>query len=79
MTTPTDAPMLELLAACEQLGEGYARALRAVRNLTSAGLEGRSITIAVLHAHEEQAEKPAGDLERFRVLVKQFKTTFTVH
>ena len=79
MTTPTDAPMLELLAACEQLGEGYARALRAVQNLTSAGLEGRSITIAVLHAYDEQADGAAADLERFRALVAKFKTLFTIH
>lgn len=54
MTTPTDA----LLAACEQLAEGYARSLRAVQNLTSAGLEGRGITIAVLHAYDDQRRKP---------------------
>lgn len=79
MTIPADAQILELLAACEQLGEGYARALRALQQLTSAGLEGRGITTTVLHAYDEQAERAAADLERFRALVKQLKTHFTVH
>jgi hypothetical protein len=79
MTTPSRATILELLAACEQLAEGYARALRAVQNLTSAGLEGRDISIAVLHEYDEQAEKAAADLEGFRAMVAQFKTQFTVH
>jgi hypothetical protein len=79
MATFTDAPMLELLAACEQLADGYARALRAVQNLTSAGFEGRGITTAVLQAYDEQAESAAADLEQFRALVAKFKTLFTVH
>ena len=79
MTSPTDAPMLELIAACEHLGECYARALRAVQQLTSAGLEGRGISAAALQAYDEQAETASADLERFRALGKQLKTQFTVH
>ena len=79
MTTPNDATMLELLAACEQLAEGYARSLRAVQQLTSAGLEGRGISVTALHAYDEQAERAAADLERFRALVAQYKSWFTVH
>ena len=72
--------MLELLAAaCEQLAEGYARSLRAVQQLTTAGLEGRGISTTVLHAYDEQAEQAAVDLERFRALVVKFKRLFTVH
>lgn len=79
MTTPSDASFLELLAACEQLAESHARSLRAVQQLTSAGFEGRGITTAVLQAYDEQAEKGAADLERFRGLVVKFKSMFTVH
>ena len=79
MTTPSDVPILELLAACEHLAEGYGRALRAVQQITSAGLEGRGMTAATLQSYDEQAETASADLERFRVLVKQFKTQFTVH
>ena len=79
MTTASDASMLELIAGCEQLAQGYARALRAVQQLTSAGLEGRSITAAVLRNYYNQAEQASGDLERFIVFVKQLKSMCTVH
>ena len=79
MTMPADAALIEMIAACEQLSEGYARALRAVQQLTSAGLEGLGMSAATLHGYHEQAETAATDLERFRALVAQFKTMFTVH
>ena len=79
MTARTGAPILEVLAGCEQLMDGYGRALRAVQQLTTAGLEGRGLTAAVLQAYHEQAEIAASDLERFRALVSHYKTMFTVH
>lgn len=81
MTTPNDATMLlEMIAACEQLSEGYARSLRAVQQLTSAGLEGRGMSAATLHAYQEQSETEAADLERFRAASsRNSKTLFTVH
>lgn len=75
----SDAVLLEMIAACEQLAEGYERALWAVQQLTSAGLEGCGISTTVLHAYDEQAEQAAADLEWFRALVAKFKTQFTVH
>lgn len=50
-----------------------------MQQFTSPGLEGRGITITVLHAYDEQAERAAADLERFRTMVAQLKTQFTVH
>ena len=75
----SDTMLIEMLAACEQLAEGYARSLRAVQQLTSAGLEGRGIGAAAFHGYHEQAEMAAADLERFRALVAQFKSRITVH
>jgi shikimate kinase len=79
MTMPQDATLLEMLAACEQLADGYARSLRAVQQLTSAGLEGRGVSAVALHAYHEEAETAATDLERFRVLVARFKQQIRVH
>ena len=79
VTTPTDASMVELIAGCEDLSEGYARALQALRQLTQAGLEGRGMSATVLHAYHEQAEAAAADLKRFLALVGQVKAMFTVH
>ena len=79
MTRPNDASILGLLAACEELAEGYGRGVRAVQQLASAGLEGRGVSTAVLHAYHEQAEDAAAKLGQFRALVAQFKTMFTVH
>ena len=44
-----------------------------------SGLEGRSITAAVLRNYYNQAEQASGDLERFIVFVKQLKSMCTVH
>ena len=79
MTTPSDAMLLEMIAACEQLGEGYARSLRAVQQLTSAGFQGRGVSVAALQAYDEQAERARADIERFRTLVAQFKSQIRVH
>jgi len=48
MRTPINSALLEMLTACEQLSEGYARALTAIEQLARVGLEGRTVSAAVL-------------------------------
>jgi len=75
----SDGVLLEMILACEQLGESHAAALRQIAQLTEAQLQGRGLDTAVLLAYQSQAETAAADLERFRALIQQFKTRFTVH
>jgi hypothetical protein len=67
-------PIYELVAACEQLADDYARALTAIQELTSAALENRLIATRAVLQYEQQAEKAAADLKRFRALVAAFRT-----
>ena len=72
--TRNDPPIYELLAACEQLADGYARALTAIQDLTSAALENRLMATTAVLQYDQQAEKAAADLQRFRALVAKFRT-----
>lgn len=75
----TDSVLLEMLLACEQLGESHARALKQIAQLTDAQLQGRGLDTAVLLAYQEQAEAAEVYLERFRAMLQDFKTRITIH
>ena len=68
-----------MILTCEQLGESPAAALRQILQLTEAQLQGRGLDTAVLRAYQSQAETAAADPERFRALIRQFKSRFTMH
>jgi hypothetical protein len=68
-----------MVLACEQLGESHARALRQIEQLTEAQRTGRRLDTAVLLAYQSEAETAAEYLERFRLMIQEFKARLTVH
>lgn len=72
------ANLIELLAECEELAEGYAWALTALQQVTRAAEAGH-VSAAVLADYRQQAETAAVDLARFRALIAQFKQEIRVH
>ena len=78
-STPIDAALLEMLAACEQLGEGYACALTVIERLARAGLEGVTVRAEVLREYQEQPRRASADLARFRQRIAEFKAQIGTH
>lgn len=73
------ANLIEFLAECEELAEGYAWALTALQQVTRAGEAGHVVSAAVLADYRQQAETAAVDLARFRALIAQFKQEIRTH
>jgi hypothetical protein len=79
MTSANDPVVLEMIATCEHLCEGYSRALQAIEQLTTTQLEGRTMSEAALIAHQGFAVKAATELGLFSGRLAQLKSMFRVH
>lgn len=55
MTQRSDAAMIELLAACEQLAESHARTRKVAQIVIDADLENRRLPSTVLESYQSQS------------------------
>ena len=76
MTTPDDATILELLAACDALAETTERVIPA---LAEAHILGKRPSDVVLNGYTDEAEHARVHLAQFRALVAQFRGQIRVH
>ena len=79
MTTPDDATLLELLAACDALAEATERTNTIVHALAEALILSKRPSDVMVNGYVEQAENSAALLERFRARVAQIKASIRVH
>ena len=78
MTTATDASMFELIAGCEQLAQEYARALRAVQQLASAGLQCAAVSPLWRYKATTRHKTPRATSNDL-AFMRQLKSMLTVH
>ena len=73
MTTPDDATILELLAACDAPAETTERTLHVIPALAEAHILGKRPSDAVLNGYTDEAKRATAHLPQFRALIAQFR------